>query len=428
MMSTANLPADRPVRVAVVGAGKRAWVYTKHALSRPDRMKLVAIADPHPERRDALGDVHGVPVEHRFARHDDLVANPSIADAIINTTGDSMHYASALPLIRAGYHMLLEKPIALCEAQVRELIAATQQSGRVVMICHVMRYLPFYQKVRELVDSGAIGRLRSLHASENVAYHHLATTFIRSARYAGVTPTPMLMQKCCHDMDLIAWLAGAPARRVSSFATPSDFVPANAPAGSTERCLNGCAVEQTCAYSARKLYVENHSWDTYPWPEARHGSAPSDEHKLQSLRNDNPYGRCVWRCDHTAVGHQNVGVEFVNGVSASFDLFCASARGYRTLKLVGTAGEILGDGDAGWLTLRRLGGPPGTLYTEETLNLPPTEGGHSGADQRLVEDFVAVLRGEPGAQGLTRIEDSLTGHQIVFAADAAQRERRVVEI
>ena len=419
---------DAPLTVAIVGAGKRARAYANEALRRPGWLKVTAVADPHPDRCAALADAHGVSPDYRFASHLDLAARPGLVDAIINTTGDAHHFETALPLIRAGYPMLLEKPIALCEAHVRQLIAAAREHGRPVMICHSMRYRTFYQKVRELLLAGSIGQLRSVYASENVSYHHLATTFIRNPRYAGVVPTPMLMQKCCHDMDAIAWLVGAPALRVASFMTPTQFVPENAPAGSTERCLDGCAVENDCPYSARKLYVENHAWDAYPWSDFSDAIVPSDERKLEALKTDSPYGRCVWRCAHTAVDHQNVAIEFSNGVTATFDMFCATARGYRALRLVGTTGGIVGDADAGWIKLRRMSPGPDRMHVEEEIDVTEPTEGHRGGDRRMLEDFVAVVRGEPGARGLTRIEDSLTGHQIVFAADVAQREKRIVEI
>src|SRR3954452_22827072 len=146
-----NPYADRPLRVAVVGAGPRSVTYTRDALQPGAPMKLVAVADPNAVRRNTLADAHGVPMEHRFASYEDLAARPGLADAVINTTLDTVHYASTLPLLRAGYHVLLEKPIAPTEAEVRELIDVAREHRRVVMVCHVLRYEPFYEAIRKLL-------------------------------------------------------------------------------------------------------------------------------------------------------------------------------------------------------------------------------------------------------------------------------------
>src|SRR3954469_10502636 len=150
--------SDQPLRVAVVGAGPRSIVYTRDALRQPSPMRVVAVADPNPVRRNALADAHAVPAEYRFASHEDLAARPGLADAVINTTLDTVHYASTLPLLRAGYHVLLEKPIAPSEAEVRDLMCVARQHGRIVMVCHILRYEPFYQTIKKQVDAGLIGR------------------------------------------------------------------------------------------------------------------------------------------------------------------------------------------------------------------------------------------------------------------------------
>jgi predicted dehydrogenase len=392
-------------------------------------MKVVAVVEPNAERRNALGDEHQVPAANRMASYTELASRPKLAEAAINATVDAVHYESSLPLIEAGYHLLLEKPIALCEQHVRKLIDAARKHQRVVMIGLNMRYNGFHAKARELLHGGAIGKLTGMHLAEYVSHYHLTTTFIRNPRYAGVTPTPMLVQKCCHDLDIIAFLAEERARRVASFATPSRFIPANAPAGSTTRCLNGCKVEATCPFSARKFYIEEHHWEEYPWPTSHFGANPSIEIKEQSLKTDNPYGRCVWQVpDHTAVDHQNVLIEFASGMTATFDMFCAAPREARTLHLMGTTGEMFGDADQGILHVRRMSRANGAFYTEEIFRIDRTSGEHYGSDKRLLEDFVAVVRNDPAGKGLSRIENSLHGHQIVFAAVEAMKSGKIVEV
>ncbi len=430
----AEIALNRPLRVAVVGAGPRSIVYTREALRGGPgaaAMQVVAVADPNPIRRNALADAHNVPVENRFASHEDLAARPGLADAVINTTLDIAHYATTLPLLRAEYHVLLEKPIAPRENEVRELIEAARANDRIVMVCHILRYEPFYQAIKTHLLTGRIGRMISIHTTENVSYDHLATTYLRHPRNLQPAIVPMLLSKCCHDLDLIAWLVGrVPLSRVASVITPTQFRPECAPPGSTERCLGGCAVESTCRYSARALYADDDTWDAYAWPINEYSARPPIEQRLEILATTSPYGRCVWRCPNSVVDHQAVLIEFADGTTASHDLFCATSRRGRTIRIVGTEGEIEGDYEAGQMVLRRaIRGAPGR-FLEEHTRVPPFDlkaPSPRACDRALIADFIGSVRGDPCAPGITRIEDSLTGHQIAFAAEVSAREGRIVE-
>jgi predicted dehydrogenase len=419
---------SRQVTVAVVGAGHRSRLYSRWALDHPDKMKVVAVAEPDAVRRAALADEHRVPAGMRFASWEGLLAGGKVADAVINGTMDRLHYASSMALIGAGYHVLLEKPIAMTEPEVRGLIAAAGAHGRTVMICHVLRYAPFYATIKELIVGGRIGEIVSIHTGENVSYHHMATAFVRGRWRREDQSSPMMLAKCCHDLDILAWLmSGVPVRTVASAGALSQFRVENAPPGSTDRCLNGCAVEATCPYSAR-MYVANGMWPAYAWESIEHIGNPTEDDKVESLKTNNPYGRCVWRCDNDVVDHQSVLVQFENGVTATHDMFCATARPSRTIHVVGSRGEIEGDMEAGRIVVRRPEWAARDGYAEEKIVLGVTGDGHGGGDFRLVEDFIATLRGEATSRGATRIEDSLTGHLIAFAADVAMRGRSVVSV
>src|SRR6185503_4758483 len=199
------------------------------------------VADPNADRRASFGRAHAIPAERQFASHRELLKGPRIADAVINATMDQDHFATALPLLEAGYHMLLEKPIAPTEPEVRGLIAAAQARTLTVMICHVLRYAPFYAAIKEALARGAIGRVTALRMSEHVSYHHMAVGYIRGKWNRRDRSTPMLLAKCCHDLDIMAWLmSGVAPVRVASFGGLKEFRPENAPPGSALRCLDGC--------------------------------------------------------------------------------------------------------------------------------------------------------------------------------------------
>lgn len=421
-----------PIPVALVGAGNRTLLYAEYALKHPDQMKIVAAADPDPGRRALAARLHDIPPEALFDGFESFVRQPQMAHAVINGTMDQMHFDSSVALMKAGYHMLLEKPIAGSEWEVRELIrCATEEYRRTVMICHVLRYAPFYQTIQQALEEGRIGRMISLHTSENVSYHHMATAFVRGRWRREDTSNPMLLAKCCHDLDLIAWLMGdRRAVKVASFGSLTQFRKENAPADSAERCLAGCAREPVCTYSARSMYIDQARWGNYAWESVTGLPEMTAEMKLASLRTENPYGRCVWRCDNDVVDHQNVLIEFEDGTTASHNMLCATSRPTRTIHLVGEEGELEGDLEAPWIRMRRHSRTAPDGFVEESIPLVTDLGGptgHGGGDLRLVEDFVKVLRGEPASPGSTKIEDSLNGHLFAFYAEASRRENRVVE-
>lgn len=424
-------PLAGPIRVVVIGAGHRSVVYAGYALSHPDRMTIVAVVDPHEGRRNTLSDAHNVPQEARLLSVEQFLASGIQADAAINGTMDHLHHITTMPLIEHGLHVLLEKPIAPSEAEVKDIISASERKQRLVMICHVLRYAPFYASIKNVLDKGTIGDIMAIHTTEAVSYHHMATAFVRGKWNRRETSNPIMMAKCCHDLDLLAWyVQGVKAKRVTSVGALSHFKKENAPAGSTDRCLNGCAVESTCQFSAKKMYIEasfgfGYAFEMYDRELTR-------EEKIHSLATDNRYGRCVWRCDNNVVDHQSVLIQFENNVTVTHDLVTNTARPTRNLHIVGTTGEIEGDMEHGTYVIRHfdLTAPKG--FTEQSIDVKLTggagQGGHGGGDERLVADFVAILRGEKDPENSTRIQNSLVGHQIGFAAEKSMQSGQTVVI
>ena len=239
----------------------------------------------------------------------------------------------------------------------------------------------------------------------------------------------MLLAKCCHDLDLIAWMkSGIAPRRVASFGSLMHFREDKAPTGSGTRCLVDCQIEETCPYSARKNYLEQGLWAPYAWECLEHIPNATVEQKIESLRTFNPFGRCVWRCDNDVADHQAVIAEFADGCVATHDMVTGTARPCRTIHLVGTTGEIEGVMEEGAFVLRRPDARAGHEYSEEPVDLSVSADMHGGGDMRLVQDFVRVVRGEPASLSTTTITDSVYGHLIAFAADDAMNEARVVEV
>ena len=416
----------KPKTAIVVGAGHRGLLCASYALKHPDDFKIVGVADPNEFRRNQTASIHGFGPEMCFESAEQLAAKGQLADAIINCTMDTEHVPTTLPLLEAGYDILLEKPIATEESEVRALLAAVRKYQRTVMICHVLRYAPFYAAIRRKVLDGVIGDLISVMTVENVSYHHMASCFVRGKWNREDLGSSMLMAKCCHDLDLITWMkSGIAPKSVASFGGLMHFRPENAPVGSGTRCLVDCKIEETCDYSCRKHYLEQNIWGMYAWQSIEEDM--SLENKIRSLKEENPHGKCVWHCDNDVVDHQAVIIEFADGSTASHNLIGGTSKPCRSIHLVGTKGEIQGVNEGGTFVVRHPDARAGHEYSETQVEFDGA-GGHGGGDLRLVEDFVHTLQGKARSISSTNIEDSVYGHLIGFAADRAKAEHGCVDI
>ncbi|GBG08406.1 oxidoreductase [Paenibacillus agaridevorans] len=420
----------RPVTVVIVGAGHRSLIYASYAEKHPEQMKIVGVVDPDGERRALTKERFDLQDENCFADVEELIAKPKLADAVINGTMDHLHVSTTIPLLRAGYDIMLEKPIGVSADEVLALYDEAERLGRKVMICHVLRYAPFYESIRQTIADGVIGDIVSITTEENVTYHHMAMAYVRG-KWGRLDKggSSMLMAKSCHDLDVMAWMKGdVRPVKVSSFGSLLQFRPENAPAGAGTRCLADCSIEDSCPYSARKHYIDQRLWSGYVTYNTHLGVTLSDEELAESLRTDSPYGRCVWHCDNDVVDHQTVIVEFADGSTGTHVMTGGTSRRGRTIHIVGTKGEIQGEMEEGAYFVWHPDARKGHIYSEQRIDVGVQEDMHGGGDLRLVADFVKVLKGAAPSISSTSLEKSLHGHLIGFAADQSRLEQKTVEV
>jgi predicted dehydrogenase len=420
---------SQPLTAIIVGAGHRGILYGSYSEAHPEELQIIGVADPDPVRRENTRKLFGFSENMCFESAEQLAARGKLADIVINGTMDADHVPTSLPLLEAGYDVLVEKPICPTQDELLELLQTARRTGRTVCVGHVLRHAPFYAEIRRRVAAGEIGEIITVNTSERVSYHHMASCFVRGKWNHKATSNPMLMSKCCHDLDLIAWMkSGIRPLRVGSLGGIMHFRPEKAPANSGTRCLVDCPIERECDYSARKHYLEQDLWGTYIWHCLEYLGEPTMEDKVKSLSTDNPHGLCVWKCDNDVVDHQSVIVEFADGCVGNHTLTTGTSMPCRTMHLVGTKGEIEGSVEDGSFVVRFPDVRPGCEYTETLVDLNVSMDMHGGGDLKLVGDFLQVVRGEEPSLSTTRLEDSVYGHLIGFAADAAMEERRIVEV
>lgn len=403
--------------IALIGLGNRGGdAYLPELLKFGGKVRVTAIAEPIDQRRESVARRLGLAPEQCFATGEELLAGPRLADAALIATMDRQHVAQALAALEKGYDLLLEKPVSPSAQECRQLARAARAAGRRVVVCHVLRYTPFYKKVKELLDGGAVGRVASIQAAENVGYWHQAHSFVRGNWRRADQSSPMILQKCCHDLDLYLWLANKRAARVSSFGSNFHFSAANAPAGAAERCLSGCAAKESCPFDAEKIYLTSPETGidagNTGWPCEVLAAPPTHDSVLEAIRTG-PYGRCVFACDNDVVDQQTVSVEMTDGATLNFTMSGFTRHNTRRACFMGTEGELTADLYAGAITLSRFGEADRVFRVEEAE-------GHSGGDAGLIRAFVELmLGGEPGP-GLTSLDASLESHFLALAAEESR--------
>ncbi len=417
----------QPLRLAAIGCGARSRVYLGLAATLPHLYTIAGAADPLPVRltrlRAACGDPPGF---LSFASDRELLAHEKFADVVVIGTQDSQHFAPCLAAMERGYDILLEKPIATRLDEVLFLARRAQELGRRILVCHVLRYTPYFRKVKEILDSGVLGEIVSLNATEGVNPWHQAHSFVRGHWAVTERATPMIIAKSCHDMDIVSWLMDQPCVRLSSSGGLMHFQAKNAPPGAPERCTSGCPVGESCFYNAeRYLQADQRIFLDTVWD----GGADAPDQAILDWLKTSAWGRCVYRCDNTAVDHQIVGFEFANGSTATFTMTAFESG--RNLEIFGTKGVLRG-GEA----VRQATGAQITvsLHRDSLVTKVPVDSleggyeGHGGGDMGLMLSLHDQMRGSAAPGAGTSISSSIQSHVMGFAAEAARLSRQTIEL
>ena len=415
--------------VIIIGAGNRGSNYSRKLNDLRDRYEVVAVAEPYAGRRNYVKEMFTLPEEMCFSSWQDILSRPKMADIAIIATMDAEHYEPAMKAIDLGYHLLLEKPVAPTPRQCADIANAAKEKGVEVLVCHVLRYTPFYNRVKELVVSGTIGEIVSVVGVEAVGNEHQSHSYVRGNWHCEAETTPMLLAKSCHDLDIIQWLVDKPCLHVSSFGSLTHFTEANAPEGSPVRCIDGgCPVAETCPYNCRKLYYDDKDNAWFRKAATRGISReylPTDEEVMTALQTTD-FGLCVYHANNDVVDHQVVNMEFEGGITASFTMN-AFNKGGRYIRLFGTKGELYANMSDTEITVYTFEDKQTRTYpvakTEESIL-----GGHGGGDQGIMAELHQYLSGSYTGYCAANIHVSVQNHMIGFAAEKARHNGTVVDV
>ncbi|MCL2833607.1 MAG: Gfo/Idh/MocA family oxidoreductase [Treponema sp.] len=409
----------KPVKALLLGAGNRGmYAYGNFAQQNPGLLQIVAAAEPVIEKRQQIQKDHRIAPEFLYTTWEDAFVKLPPVEAVIIATQDQMHLGPILAAMKANLHILCEKPIVPSLDGCHSVEKAAASFKKIFMVAHVLKYTPFFGKLKNLLDSGRIGRLIGIDLIENVGHLHMSHSFVRGNWRNTAESAPMILAKSCHDMDMLAWLAGSPCESLSSYGRLNYFKAENAPAGAPKRCMDGCPHMNTCPYHVSKIYLGTNTG----WPVNVITTDLSMEGRMKALE-EGPYGRCVFHCDNDVVDHQNAVFNFTNGVMANFTMSAFTMAIHRSIVLFGTAGEITGDMEDRRITVKDF-----SSRNIETISIAEPLGGHAGGDSAFISDFAACVRGE-GGEGLNMVKNSFESHYMALAAEASRKENgRMVKL
>ncbi len=407
---------EKPVTAITLGAGNRGNVYGNYASKYPEQLDIVGVAEPIKIRNDRYLKQHDIPKKHSFVTWEHVFEMPKFADAIIITTPDDLHYGPCMKALEMGYDVLLEKPISPSEKECRDILDLAEKTGRIVAVCHVLRYAPYFVELRKLIQNGSIGELVSVQHFEPIEHVHMAHSFVRGNWHNSKATTPIILAKSCHDLDILRWMIGKPCEKITAFGGLKWFREENKPEGATPRCMDGCKVEKECPYSAMKIYYRDRQ-RTYvfdlPEDKEKHGEAI-----LEYLRTTN-YGRCVYQMENDQADHYVVNMQFAEGITASFSMEAFTSYHGRRTRIMGSHGDIVGDMSQFVHT---------DFLTGEKTEWKMETDGHGGGDWNLVADWIQAVAKQDKNLLTSGIDASVESHIMGFVAEKSRLAGTVEEV
>lgn len=372
--------------LGLIGCGARLTGVIENVLKGTQDVRVVALCDPSPIALQQCRDRLGCPEARVYGDHCDLSRDPTV-DWVCVGSWNCFHKEHILRALAAGKHVFAEKPLVTTLEDAIELKSAVESAKGLFSMGFVLRYAPFYQRVKELLDEGVLGRPISFEFNETLGFNHggfIMQDWRRLRENAGTH----LLEKCCHDIDLMNWLIGSVPVRAASFGGLDFFTPAN-------------------ARHVERLGKDKDGRDAYStW---QYFGIYTREHKL------NPF-----TTDKDIVDNQVAILEYANRVRATFHSDMNTAIGERRFYVCGTEGTLRGDVATGKIEWQRIGFDT-ERHTEQTAS-----GGHGGADGILADALRDSIVN--GTKPLVSLEDGMKASVACFGIDAALDTGTVVDL
>ena len=375
-------PSQQLLNIGLIGCGARLSGVVKSILEQDleHRIRVVSVYDPDPVSQKAAQEFFGADC-HLCPSEEALVNDPRL-DWVFIGSWNCHHARQAILALEAGKNVFCEKPLATTLEDCVAIREAARRSGKTFAFGLVLRYSPHYQRIEELVRSGAIGQLISFEFNETLRFNHGGYIFGNWRRERQNAGTHML-EKCCHDLDLANWIVGSLPVRAASFGGRDFFTPAHTEL--KERI--GTNEKGQAAYC---------TW--------------SDPHRLDPFDG----GGDIF-------DNQVAILEYANGVRGTFHANCNTGIPERRFYLCGTEGTLRADVSTSTIEVQRIGWDTVTEKIDTQV-----EAGHAGGDEVMAKSLVETLL--HGAAPLAGVEDGMKSAIAAFGIDQAADTGCVIDL
>lgn len=408
----------KKIKVGLIGFGNRGRLYSSFIKDLSDKVEYVAVCDYRIE--ELLDSLKQYNLKHTFKDVEDFFNAKLDLDLVCICSMDKYHFYQTKKCLELGYNVLLEKPVSNNLKEVIELNELAHKNNLKLIVSYVLRYTLFYKMIKDIIDSGEIGKVININNTENVAYWHHAHSYTRGNWKYEKETGPMILTKCSHDMDLIYWLMGKNVDKISSFGNRSYLIKENAPKDAAEYCID-CIEKDNCPFNAYRFYLNNKEW-----LRPIIGDDLSDENIMKNLYH-NQYTRCAYKTNADVVDHQVVNILFDDKTTASHTMNAYTRYCYRDIKVMGSHGCIEGNFEEKKFKVYHFKDNSErevdiTHFTDDFV-------GHGGGDRVMFIELIDYLLTGNKTKSLTSISESVISHEMAFAAEKSRvNEGKVVKI
>lgn len=367
---------DKEIHVAVIGAGARGCGVTKNLLNDSNgKVKIRSVFDPDKDVAKKTIETWGTTNTTICDTYQDAIETPGV-DWVLVFSPNAYHKEHILHAFQCGKHVFSEKPLATTIDDCQAIYTAHQKSGLTFATGFVLRYAPLYIKAKEILESGKLGKVLSVDANENIPPEHggyIMCNWRRFTKFAG----PHILEKCCHDLDLLNWLCDSVPSKVASFGGLNFFTPENEP------------------------LMEKYGKETFcSWP---------DPHAV-----DSPF-----TAEKDLLDNQVGIMHYRNGITAMFQATMSNAIPERRMFFSCTEGTLILELYKGSLKYRKIG-------DEGVTDVEIAGDGHGGGDSSIMKELYKTMTEgtKPKCSGVEGLESAV----VALALDQAAHTHTLVDL
>lgn len=401
------------VKLAIIGTGLRGnYTYGPLVEKYKDKCEIVAFVENKKGRRDLFLEKYSIDESMAFEDLSQFVAQDKIADAVIISHYDLLHYDTAQVALLKGYDVLVETPVTnSLDGLVHLKDLSEKNKDRLYMVAYNNRYSDFYNKLKEIRNDEKLGDLVSISYNVDIGYKDFIHNYVRGNwRITSDTATIMLTNSC-QDVDMMIELAGGDCQKVSCFSDLRVFNWDSFNTKMSENCFR-CLEEEGCPFSAKKMYLKEEQFIN----NAVH-IKPTMEN-IEAILKEGPYGKCVFYCDNDVSDNLTSIFKFDNKVTANFNINAFTSDSDKKIRLFFKNGEVEASFKDREIKIKK--------FLNDEVNIIKIE--EEDVDEKLFLDFIDRVANKNYDSCVSSVGEVIQSHVATFAAEFANVSESVVDV